>query len=223
MVVRFGGGDSDSGESVRTVVALVTARMVPVVWSARPSGGPAVRARQRRGVYIAVMTDHPIGLHRGGPPETVLPADAPDVVVVLETAAAESDPTVRLRGLQQLATRHPRCVERVGGARRCGPRRDRGLCVLPGRVSPRSRSAAPIRVARGRATSGAHTPRTEASFERWTDCAGSLLPLVKPTKPPVAQSSCISLILRGFPTPRANLVPDLISREDRMKRALLRV
>jgi len=56
------------------------------------------------------MTDQPIGLHRGGPPESVLPAEPADVLAALETAAAEPDVDSRRMQLREIARRRPRCV-----------------------------------------------------------------------------------------------------------------
>jgi hypothetical protein len=56
------------------------------------------------------VTDQPIGLHRGGPPETVLPPDAPDVRAALDTARAETDPDTRRAQLRAVARAHPRCI-----------------------------------------------------------------------------------------------------------------
>ena len=41
------------------------------------------------------MNDRPIGLHRGGPPETVLPDPPADVTAALAAALTESDPEQR--------------------------------------------------------------------------------------------------------------------------------
>ncbi len=56
------------------------------------------------------MSDQPIGLHRGGLPETVLPADPTEVVHALEAAAAEPDLDARREQLRALAASRPRCV-----------------------------------------------------------------------------------------------------------------
>ena len=56
------------------------------------------------------MSDQPIGLHRGGPPETVLPPDPADVLVALAAARAEPDLEARRAQLRALATARPRCV-----------------------------------------------------------------------------------------------------------------
>ena len=52
----------------------------------------------------------PVGLHRGGPPETVLPAEPADVLAALEHAAAHDDPDARRRALAAIAAARPRCV-----------------------------------------------------------------------------------------------------------------
>ena len=56
------------------------------------------------------MTDQPIGLHRGGPPETVLPADPPDVLAALAAARADDDIESRRERLREVARQRPRCV-----------------------------------------------------------------------------------------------------------------
>jgi hypothetical protein len=56
------------------------------------------------------MTDQPIGLHRGGPPETVLPADPPAVRDALDAARAEPDVEARRERLRGVARANPRCV-----------------------------------------------------------------------------------------------------------------
>jgi hypothetical protein len=56
------------------------------------------------------MSDQPIGLHRGGPPETVLPADPADVLAALEAARLTGDVESRREQLRAVARAHPRCV-----------------------------------------------------------------------------------------------------------------
>jgi hypothetical protein len=56
------------------------------------------------------MTDQPIGLHRGGPPESVLPPEPADVLAALEAAAAEPDVETRRMQLREIARGRPRCV-----------------------------------------------------------------------------------------------------------------
>jgi hypothetical protein len=56
------------------------------------------------------MSDQPIGLHRGGPPETVLPSDPADVRAALDAARAEGDVERRRDLLRAVARGHPRCV-----------------------------------------------------------------------------------------------------------------
>ena len=56
------------------------------------------------------MTDQPIGLHRGGPPETVLPADPPDVLAALDAARADDDVESRRERLREVVRQRPRCV-----------------------------------------------------------------------------------------------------------------
>src|SRR4051812_43951844 len=61
------------------------------------------------------MTDQPIGLHRGGPPETVLPPEPTDVLAALEAARTEPDVDARRTQLRAIARAHP-------AASRPGPR-----------------------------------------------------------------------------------------------------
>ncbi len=56
------------------------------------------------------MTDQPVGLHRGGPPETVLDPEPDDVLAALAAATAESDIDARRAALRTIATARPRCV-----------------------------------------------------------------------------------------------------------------
>ena len=56
------------------------------------------------------MTDQPIGLHRGGPPETVLPPDPADVRAALDAARRDDDIEARREQLRAVARAHPRCV-----------------------------------------------------------------------------------------------------------------
>ena len=65
------------------------------------------------------MSDQPIGLHRGGPPETVLPPDPAEVRHALEAAAAEPDLDARREQLQSLAASRPRCVSVWGALGDC--------------------------------------------------------------------------------------------------------
>ncbi len=56
------------------------------------------------------MTDQPVGLHRGGLPETVLPPEPDEVVAALAEAASRTDPDDRRRALGGIAADRPRCV-----------------------------------------------------------------------------------------------------------------
>jgi len=56
------------------------------------------------------MSDQPIGLHRGGPPETVLPPEPPEVVAALDAARTEPDVDRRREQLRAVAARRPRCL-----------------------------------------------------------------------------------------------------------------
>ena len=112
-VVGFGGAGASAGGRVSGVAvasglgaggAVVTNRMVPAAPRPVPAGDrpPAVRS--------ARMTDQPIGLHRGGPPETVLPPDPADVRAALDAARREDDVEARREQLRAVARAHPRCV-----------------------------------------------------------------------------------------------------------------
>jgi hypothetical protein len=68
------------------------------------------------------MTDQPIGLHRGGPPETVLPAEPAPVLAALDRARAEPDVESRRTQLRAIAREHPTCV--AGWAELGGVARD---------------------------------------------------------------------------------------------------
>jgi hypothetical protein len=61
------------------------------------------------------MTDQPIGLHRGGPPETVLPAEPAEVLAALDAARTEPDIEVRRTKLRAIARHRPRCVTAWAG------------------------------------------------------------------------------------------------------------
>ena len=56
------------------------------------------------------MTDQPIGLHRGGPPESVLPPEPADVLAALDRARAEPDVESRRTQLRAIARARPTCV-----------------------------------------------------------------------------------------------------------------
>ena len=56
------------------------------------------------------MSDHPIGLHRGGPPETVLPPEPPEVLAALAAATGDPDIDARRTQLRAIAAARPRCV-----------------------------------------------------------------------------------------------------------------
>lgn len=56
------------------------------------------------------MSDQPIGLHRGGPPETVLPAEPADLLAEVEAAIADPDLDARRAALRDLAARRPRSM-----------------------------------------------------------------------------------------------------------------
>jgi hypothetical protein len=56
------------------------------------------------------MSDQPIGIHRGGPPETVLAPEPPAVLAALDAARAEPDVDTRRAALRAIAAARPRCV-----------------------------------------------------------------------------------------------------------------
>lgn len=56
------------------------------------------------------MSDQPIGLHPGGPPETVLPAEPADFLAALEAAVADPDVHARRIALADLAAQRPRSM-----------------------------------------------------------------------------------------------------------------
>jgi hypothetical protein len=56
------------------------------------------------------VSDQPIGLHRGGPPETVLPPDPPDVRAALDAARAQTDLDARREQLRAVVRARPRCI-----------------------------------------------------------------------------------------------------------------
>jgi hypothetical protein len=56
------------------------------------------------------MSEHPVGLHRSGPPETVLPAEPPDVLDALARASAQPDASQRRTELRRIVAARPRCV-----------------------------------------------------------------------------------------------------------------
>jgi hypothetical protein len=57
------------------------------------------------------VTDRPIGLHRGGPPETVLPDPAPEVTAALAAALAESDPERKRALVKAVVAQSPRFLD----------------------------------------------------------------------------------------------------------------
>ena len=106
----------------------------------------------------------------GGPPETVLdpePDDALDALRGRARAAGRRPPRRRLRRVRALAA----LPRRVGAARAARARRRRGVRVLPRRLPPRPRPAAPVGLARLAATCAGSTRRTAASCARSTACA----------------------------------------------------
>lgn len=57
------------------------------------------------------MTDRPIGLHRGGPPETTLPDPPPELVAALAAALSGSDPDERRAAVKAFVARSPRYLD----------------------------------------------------------------------------------------------------------------
>jgi hypothetical protein len=57
------------------------------------------------------LTDRPIGIHRGGPPETVLPAPPPEVAAALESALAAEDVDARRDAVRTVVTHWPRFLD----------------------------------------------------------------------------------------------------------------
>lgn len=56
------------------------------------------------------MSDQPIGMHRSGPPETVLPAEPADLLAALDAAVRDPDLDARRATLRELAARRPRSM-----------------------------------------------------------------------------------------------------------------
>ena len=112
-----------------------------------------------------------------------------------------------------VCARWPRFLDawaRLGAAR---ARRRRGLRVLPRRLPPRSRPAAPVGLARHRATSAGGTRPTAASCGRSTVCARPPRRSARPTRRAGAPSSCTSWTPIGTGAPS--------SVESAVKRALI--
>lgn len=57
------------------------------------------------------MTDRPIGLHRGGPPETVLPPAPTDVTDALAAALETADPEQRRAAVRDVVAGAPRFLD----------------------------------------------------------------------------------------------------------------
>jgi len=57
------------------------------------------------------MTDRPIGLHRGGPPETVLPDPPAELTAALAKARAETDPDRRRAAVKAVVADSPRFLD----------------------------------------------------------------------------------------------------------------
>jgi hypothetical protein len=57
------------------------------------------------------MTDRPIGLHRGGPPETVLPEPPAELTAALAAAWSETDPDRRRAAVKAVVAESPRFLD----------------------------------------------------------------------------------------------------------------
>ncbi len=57
------------------------------------------------------MTDRPIGIHRGGPPETVLPDPPAELTAALARAMAEADPGRRRSAVKAVVAQSPRFLD----------------------------------------------------------------------------------------------------------------
>jgi hypothetical protein len=56
------------------------------------------------------MSDQPVGLHRGGPPETVLPPESAEVLGAIAAALDAGDESAVRAALGAVAADHPACV-----------------------------------------------------------------------------------------------------------------
>jgi hypothetical protein len=57
------------------------------------------------------VTDRPIGIHRGGPPETVLPEPPAEVTSALADALGTADPQARRAAVSAVVARWPRFLD----------------------------------------------------------------------------------------------------------------
>jgi Protein of unknown function (DUF3151) len=57
------------------------------------------------------VTDRPIGIHRGGPPETTLPDPPPELVAGLAAALSAGDPDRRRDAVKEFVARWPRSLD----------------------------------------------------------------------------------------------------------------
>jgi hypothetical protein len=57
------------------------------------------------------VTDRPIGIHRGGPPETVLPDPPSEVTAALAAALAVTDPDARRTAVRAVVARSPQFLD----------------------------------------------------------------------------------------------------------------
>ena len=158
------------------------------------------------------MTDRPIGIHRGGPPETVLPEPPAELTAALAAALAETDPDQRRAAVNAVVARVAAVPRRLGPPRRARPGPGRGVRLLPGRLPPRARPAPPGRLARQRL-------RPLGARDQPGLPAGARRPArarprrsARPTKRPAAPSSSSSSTRPGPGGTRANLRSTRTSR-----------
>jgi hypothetical protein len=62
-------------------------------------------------IDCAPVTDRPIGLHRGGPPETVLPEPPPEITAALAAALEETEGDARRDAVTAVVARWPRFLD----------------------------------------------------------------------------------------------------------------
>jgi hypothetical protein len=60
---------------------------------------------------LRAVTDRPIGIHRGGPPETVLPDPPAEVTAALNAALSETDPERRRTLVKAVVSQSPRFLD----------------------------------------------------------------------------------------------------------------
>lgn len=72
---------------------------------------PSLEALRRGVARFRDMSDQPLHLHRGGPPETVLPDAPADARAALAAALEDPEPEARLRAVASVAARWPRFLD----------------------------------------------------------------------------------------------------------------